>query len=219
MDNRVRESFSQIRRSGYETTSPSPRTSGIAVRVAGSPSLPYTSPVEKDATLLENGLIVEKVDLKKEEREERARMRSLERNDKQRRRMSSAALNDGNSVYGASVYSGGSPAPDTGSQSFLPYAQPNSLPGPYGQVPQGSAAQLSPGLTNRRFSSAGLPLSPSRPTMQRGASQTSNETGGTGVKRFFGYKHWGGASQTSLAMSGSMMDMQYVLWDQFSSLS
>ncbi|KIO25352.1 hypothetical protein M407DRAFT_25364 [Tulasnella calospora MUT 4182] len=43
--------------------------------------------------------------------------------------------------------------------------------------------------------------------MQRGASQTSNETGGTGVKRFFGYKHWGGGSQTSLAMSGSMMDM------------
>lgn len=208
MDNRVRESFSQIRRSAYETVSPSPRTSGIAVRVAGSPTAPYTPPVEKEATLLENGLIVEKVDLKKEEREERARMRSVERSEKQRRRMSSAALNDVNSVYGASVYSSGSPAPDSGSQSFLPYAQPNGAPGPYAQPPQGSGSQLSPGPTNRRFSSAGLPLSPSRPTMQRGASQASNETSGTGVKRFFGYKHWGGASQTSLAMSGSMMDMQ-----------
>lgn len=208
MDNRVRESYSQIRRSGYETVSTSPRTSGIAVRVAGTPNAPYAGPVEKDATLLENGLIVEKVDLKKEEREERARMRSLERNERQRRRMSSAALNDGSSVYNASVYSGGSPAPDTGSQSFLPYAQPNGHPSPYPQAPQGSAAQLSPGPANRRFSAAGQPLSPTRPAMQRGASQASNETGGTGVRRFFGYKNWGGGSQTSLAMSGSMMDMQ-----------
>lgn len=208
MENRVRESYSQIKRSGHETVSTSPRTSGIAVRVAATPNAPYTPPVEKDATLLENGLIVEKVDLKKEEREERARMRSLERNERQRRRMSSAALNDGGSVYNASIYSGGSPAPDTSSHSFLPYAQPNGHPGPYAQVAQASAAQLSPGSTNRRFSSAGQPLSPSRPTMQRGASQASNETGGTGVRRFFGYKHWGGGgSQTSLAMSGSMMDM------------
>lgn len=211
VDNRLRESYSQIRRSGIETPT-NPRlsggsTSGIQVRVA-SATLPNGPPVEtdKDVTLLENGLIVEHVDLKREEKEAKARMRSLERNERQRRRMSSAALNDGASAYNASIYSSPSPTFDaSGSRAYLPNGHPS--PSPYG-MPSQSSFQLSP-APDKRFSQASGPaLSSPRPPMQRIASQASVETTTTGVRRFFGYKHWGGASQSSLAISGSMMDMQ-----------
>lgn len=189
MDNRLKENFSAIRRSGYDIT-PAPTGQALQVRVA-----PAQSP-EKDATLLENGLIVERVDLRKEEREERARA-------KQRRRGSSAALNDGVSVYGASLYSAPSPTFDNFSASTLAPGQQSLAPYTNGS--------LSPVMDKRASSAYNLPLNSPRPVMQRGASQASIETTGTNpVKRFFGAKHWGNGSQASLAISGSMMDMQYV---------
>ncbi|KAG8906161.1 hypothetical protein FRB99_007475 [Tulasnella sp. 403] len=212
LDNRLRESYSQIRRSGYDVGSPTQiatsgaTLSGIHVRVAASPSIPSNigraSPPEKDVTLLENGLIVERVDLRKEERDEKVRMRRDERTDKQRRRLSSAH-NDGSSVYNASIYSAPSPTFDNSSNAFLGTNQTS----PYHGVPPQSAVQLSPGTARRMSTVSGVPLNPPRPHVARAPSQASVETTGTGVRRFFGYKHWGGTSQSSLAISGSMMDM------------
>ncbi|KAG9011205.1 hypothetical protein FRB94_008804 [Tulasnella sp. JGI-2019a] len=201
LDNRMRETYSQIRESsqdlslrqpyGSATNLPSP---GVPIRVPRSASVYSTVPVgspEKDATLLESGLIVEKIDLRKEEQEERAR---IKREGQQRLRMSTVGINDA-----ASAYSAPSPTLD-GAAMYLPG---NS---PYG-LPNHSMGQLSPS-SNKRFSVvSGGPGSSIRPSVHRAPSHMSTDTTTTGVRRFFGYRSWNGRSQSSLALSGSMMDM------------
>ncbi|KAG8964481.1 hypothetical protein FRC03_001732 [Tulasnella sp. 419] len=223
IETRLRDSYAQIRRSAYEhgathvlpvEEGPSP---GAGVRVkaprsisgSGWPTNPATGS-RRDLTLLENGMIVERVDVKKEEREERQR---LKKEEKQWRRMSSSGgLSASFSVPngdGSSLYSGGAPSP-TMDQGVYPYGT-NSF-----GVPPSSPGMMSSNASMRRLSTTSLSqLNPPRPAMHRiNSSQASVETAGAGtgvVKRFFGYKHWGGASQTSLAISGSVANMHVEL--------
>lgn len=204
MDNRMRETYSHIRESTvdhnvkHQSTVPNGPVLGVPVRVPRSSSV-YSSlrvgSPDKDATLLENGLIVERVDLKKEEQEEKARARREEKVEKQRRRMSSVGANDAASAYSA-------PSPTFDSTAYLPNPSPYALT-------NHSAGQLSPASSKRFSVLSGGPAS-LRPSMNRIPSQISVVTQTPGKRRFFGYMSWNGQSQTSLALSGSMMDMQYV---------
>lgn len=199
MDNRMRETYSQIRESVHipQSASSGLPVPGVPVRVPRSSSV-YSSlrvgSPEAEATLLESGLIVERVDLKREEQEEKARMK---RDERQRRRMSSVGVNDG-----ASAYSAPSPTFDK-STAYLPG------PTPYVH-PNHSVGQLSP-ASSKRFSVLSGGQASIRPSMNRVPSHISTDTQTTGVRRFFGYMSRNGQSQTSLAISGSMMDMQYVI--------
>ena len=73
LDDRMRDAYSQLRRSAYELGS-SPAitddTGGVRVKVPNSPA-PSGPHHSRDLTLLENGMLVEHVDVRKEERDRR----------------------------------------------------------------------------------------------------------------------------------------------------
>lgn len=169
----------------------------------------------RDITLLENGLVVEHVDVRREEKEERQRRRKEERRERSRVRKSSR----GSAVDVTSMYSVQTPLPhpDSGFHTTL---SSGDIPGPMkrssSRFSQTSSRPLSP--------STGMPLTPppSRPSNFRLQSQNSlSETQSISASsmarssRFFGFRGWSEAwrSRDSFApsgMSGSMMDMQYV---------
>ena len=78
LDEKMRDTFSQLRRSAYELGSHSQPTDDSGALRIKSPRLASQSTVSpaqghsREVTLLENGMIVEHVDIRKEEREERA---------------------------------------------------------------------------------------------------------------------------------------------------
>lgn len=205
----MRDTFSQLRRSAYElgsSSSPADDTFGLRIKTPRVPSSAQAQVHSREVTLLENGMIVEHVDLRKEEREERDKKRRSERREKRdlsRVRKSSRSSRSAADV--ASVYS-------------VPLASP--LP----QADSGFFSNPRDSRYSQSFSprpNSVLAIGGDRPvTMLRAQSQASfSEVQSIGSapsprrSRFFGFKNLSSAwhSRDSVAPSGSMIDMQCVL--------
>ncbi|KAJ7647336.1 hypothetical protein FB45DRAFT_734559 [Roridomyces roridus] len=195
LDNRMRDTYSQLRRSAYDVgnNSAAPIDDSGGVRIK-SPTHPRSH--SREVTLLENGMIVEHVDVRKEEREARERRRKEER---RARKTSRSSVVDVNSIIS--------------NQSF----NPDSGVGlkPYSRYSQASSARPTSVLT--------APLD--RAELPRAYSQASfsdiHSLGSSSPRRtrFFGMKNLsaGWRSQDSLApsgVSGSMMDMHVALQNE-----
>ncbi|CDO75686.1 hypothetical protein BN946_scf184941.g39 [Trametes cinnabarina] len=205
LDEKMRDTFTQLRRSAYELgTSASPTDDTGALRLKAGNNHSHS----REVTLLENGMIVEHVDLRKEEKEERERRRKEERREKRsasRARKSSRSSRSAADV--ASVYSMPlqSPLPqmDSGffsgagardsrySQSFSP--RPSSVLTGNGDRPQ-TLLRAQSQASFSDMQSIGSASSPRR-------------------SRFFGFKNLSAAwlSRDSMAPSGSMIDMHLAL--------
>ena len=198
LDNRMRDAYSQLRRSAYDmgsSSSPQDDLGGVRIKPPHSPTAPtnnhaHTRSRSREITLLENGMIVEHVDVRKEEREARERRRKEE---KRARKTSRGSIMD------ASIIS----AQSNGALTE------NGLK-PYSRYSQTSSARPTSILT--------APLD--RPDLPGAHSQASfsdvHSLGSISPRRtrFFGLKNLsaGWRSQDSLApsgISGSMVDMQY----------
>jgi len=210
----MRDTYTQLRRSAYELGASNTNPGAITLDETGR-IRPTTLPGShqrarshsRDVTLLENGMIVEHVNVKKEEREMRKREERRERS--RARKSSRGSGHDLSSVYG-SLH-----------PSQLPTGTSSGTPADYNpRAWRHSQSSLRP--TSVLSSSMGE----KSPTLPRAYSTTSfsdlhSITGSTSPNRrtrFFGNLRtlspggWG--SRDSLApsgISGSMMDMQYVL--------
>ncbi|KAL0072358.1 hypothetical protein AAF712_000121 [Marasmius tenuissimus] len=201
LDSRMRDAYSQLRRSAYDTgSSAAPDdTGGIRIRPPSSPKSPAFTPHERthsrDITLLENGMIVEHVDVRKEEREARNRQR---REDRRARKSSRSSAIDATSLVST--------------QSLV--LQTSQTDNGIGLSPYSRLSQAS---------SVARPMSvfADRPDIPRAYSQASfsdmHSLGSPSPRRsrFFGnLRNSGWLSQDSLApsgMSGSMVDMHVAL--------
>ncbi|KAL4254221.1 hypothetical protein ABKN59_002918 [Abortiporus biennis] len=212
LDDRMRDAYSQLRRSAYELGSSAQATDdsgGIRIKAPQAPHSPAmpshlaTNGHNREMTLLQNGMIVEHVDIQKEEREERERRRKEERREKSRARKSSRSSRSGADV--TSVYSLQYPPQPTDS-GFFSGIRPDSR---YSQ-----SVNVRP---NSVFTTGG-----ERPqTLLRAQSQASFSdmqsimSAGTSPRRsrFFGFKNLSSSwrSQESFAPSGSMVDMHVAL--------
>ncbi|KZS98343.1 hypothetical protein SISNIDRAFT_448559 [Sistotremastrum niveocremeum HHB9708] len=185
---KMRETYSALRRSAYELQA-SPSMSGEeGVRIkpprsasgSGFVDLTGSSSPERgrsirESTLLGNGMIVERVDLKKEEKEKKKRERS-------RKRASSQVSGRESIPYAPSTHS---------LVSSRPMSVATSAPG----VPQLGLRPQLPRLHSTSQSSF------------EGSTDRSSKS-----PRFFGFKNWSSmGSRSSLALSGSMMDMHVAL--------
>jgi hypothetical protein len=184
----MRDAYYQLRRSTADVVhAPGMENNGVPLRA----SMADDGSDAREVTLLENGLIMERVDLRREEREERDRRRVEER---RTRKISRASV-------GTGVFSG-----------FMSDASSlHSASHPLQKVSYGSRSQISlttpTSPTTRRLSS--VVNLPPRPPLTPGQSQASSDPPST--PRFLGFRHWRGAfgSEASLHhTSGSMMDMQ-----------
>ncbi|KAG2126303.1 hypothetical protein DEU56DRAFT_862294 [Suillus clintonianus] len=203
LEHKMRDTYSQFRRSAYDLNGgvddtafrlkpphPSIGTNGALGHHIRSPS--------RDITVLENGLIVEHVDIRKEEKEEERRRRN-EKRERRARKSSKGSAVDVTSLY--SVHSLG-PHTDSGlgpmqssRYSAISSVRPiSSLTAPTDRQP--SMGQV---YSQASFSDA----------HSRGSASPRRS-------RFFGFKNLSAAwrSQDSLApsgMSGSMIDMHLAL--------
>ncbi|KAF8906552.1 hypothetical protein CPB84DRAFT_1704809 [Gymnopilus junonius] len=201
LDSRMRDTYSQLRRSAYDMgNSSSPADDmggGVRIKPPLAPNTPNT-PLSharshsREITLLENGMIVEHVDVRKEEKEARERKKKEE---KRARKLSRSSVMDVTSIV--SAQSG-------------PIAE-GSLK-PYSRYSHASSTRPTSVLT--------APLD--RPNLPRAYSQASFsdvhslQSASPRRTRFFGMKNLstGWRSQDSLApsgMSGSMVDMHVAL--------
>ncbi|CAE6517982.1 unnamed protein product [Rhizoctonia solani] len=181
LDTRLRDTYQQLRRSAYDLND-----GPVRVRAPTNPDQPPFLAVQdpsRDITVLASGMIQERVDLRKEERERR-------RESKRHRRMASrqSTIN----VDATSVYSSPSPPPDGGSRM-----------GAMGRSQPALTTPVSPG---RRLST---PLTPplgtpgARPSIHTRSSQSSFESR-AGKKGFLSFKHWSGfGSEASFGPAGA----------------
>ncbi|TFK53637.1 hypothetical protein OE88DRAFT_1265896 [Heliocybe sulcata] len=202
LENKARDTYSQLRRSAYELGSsavPDDDTGGIRIKTPRSASLPSAGILNshsREVTLLENGMIVEHVDVRKEEKE---RKKEEKRERSRARKSSRGSVIDVNSIYSV--------------QSPLPHTDGGFHSGPR------------PGPRNTQ-TAPGRPMSvltTDRPAIPRAYSQASfSDVQSIGSaspnrrSRFFGLGNLspGWRSQNSLAasgMSGSMVDMHVAL--------
>ena len=218
LESKMRDTYSQLRRSAYELGASNVVPGAITLDEAGrirSATMPglhqRARSHSRDVTLLENGMIVEHVDVKKEEKEERERRRRAERRERGRARKSSRGSGyDLSSVYG-SLH-----------PSQLPPSGSGGNPGDHTlRASRPSQSSLRP--TSVLSSSIGE----KSPTIPRAYSTTSfsdlhsiaGSTSPNRKTRFFGnlraLSPGGWRSRDSLApsgISGSMMDMQYAFY-------
>ncbi len=191
----MRDAYSQLRRSAYElgvTTSSDDR--GVRIKTTRSSMLPLptqTTGHGREVTVLENGMIVEHVDVRKEEREERQHRRREEK--RARARKSSR----GSAIDVASMYSTMSPLPHT--DSGLPL------------IPSRSSTSRPMSVLTAPMDTRGLQSNASVEAL----SMISAGTSPNRRTRFFGTRNLspGLRSSDSLApsgFSGSMVDMQCV---------
>lgn len=193
LDDKMRDAYSQLRRSAYDLGAshvPVDDVGGVRIkapRSASMPSSPHVRSQSREITLLENGMIVEHVDVRKEEKEERERRRREEKRDRARARKTSR----GSAADVLSVYS---------------TPQPHTTPGS-----RYSQASIGTGRPNSVFTL-------DRPHIPRAQSQASfsdaQSLASPRRSRFFGRALSPWRSQDSLTpsgISGSMVDMQYVL--------
>ena len=191
----MRDAYSQLRRSAYElgaTTSTDDR--GVRIKTTRSSMAPQSSQTTghgREVTVLENGMIVEYVDVRKEEREERQQRRREEK--RARARKSSR----GSAIDVASMYSNMSPLPHT--DSGLPL------------FPSRSSTSRPMSVLTAPMDTRGLQSNASVEAL----SMISAGTSPNRRTRFFGTRNLspGLRSSDSLApsgFSGSMVDMQCV---------
>ncbi|KAL0955895.1 hypothetical protein HGRIS_002092 [Hohenbuehelia grisea] len=233
LDNRMRDAYSQLRRSAYDTGSTAlpDETGGVRIKppVPISPSSPYTPSAyvpqppshaydthgrghSREITLLENGMIVEHVDVRKEEREARERRRKEE---KRARKSSRSSGVDVTSMYSTQSFPASPLLPGDSmglSQSGQPYSR-------YSQATMSTTGRPTSVLTAPLDGMAGR----SRPDLPRAYSQASFSDAhslgpGSPKRRFLGFKNLTGwRSQDSLApsgmsvMSGSVVNMHVAL--------
>ncbi|KAF9531617.1 hypothetical protein CPB83DRAFT_761068 [Crepidotus variabilis] len=199
LDNRMRDAYSQLRRSAYDTgstTSAIDDLGGVRIKppVAAPLNHSRARSHSREVTLLENGMIVEHVDVKKEEREARERRK---REDRRARKSSRSSVMDVGSII--SAQSSGQVV-DNNLTPYSRYSQANYSPRP----------------------ASVFGLGAERPDLPRAYSQASFSdvhsltSGSPRRTRFFGMKNLstGWRSQDSLApsgMSGSMVDMHLAL--------
>jgi hypothetical protein len=195
----MRDAYTQLRRSAYDAGSvatPTDDFGGLRIKSPRTPSTPsggfHARGQSREVTLLENGMIVEHVDVRKEEKEARERKR---KEDKRARKSSRNSGADVTSLYSVQSVSG----PTDGGVGLRPFSR------------------YSPPASTRPSSVLTNPLE--RPNLPHAYSQASfsdvHSLGSPRRSRFFGMKNLspGWRSQDSLApsgMSGSMVDMQYV---------
>ncbi|KAJ7218068.1 hypothetical protein GGX14DRAFT_439572 [Mycena pura] len=203
LDNRMRDTYSQLRRSAYDAGNGAvpvvDDSGGVRIKPPQSPSSPsHPRSHSREVTLLENGMIVEHVDVRKEEKVARERRR---KDEKRARKSSRSSVIDVNSIISA--------------QSLNPNADSGVGLNPYSRYSQASSVRPTSVLT--------APLD--RSELPRAYSQASFSdihslgSGSPRLTRFFGMKNLsaGWRSQDSLApsgMSGSMMDMHVALQNE-----
>lgn len=206
LDNRMRDTYSQLRRSAYDLGNiaiAADDAGGVRIRPPLSPSSPnlssHTRSHSREITLLKNGMIVEHVDVRKEEREAKERKKKEER---RARKSSRSSMMDVTSII--SGQSLGPPLTDSGI-GLKPYSR-------YSQ-----ASSLRP--------TSIITAPHERPDLPHAYSQASfsdvQSLGSASPRRsrFFGMKNLsaGWRSQDSLApsgisgVSGSMLDMHVAL--------
>ncbi|KAF8658247.1 hypothetical protein AX16_002023 [Volvariella volvacea WC 439] len=195
LDNRMRDAYSQLRRSAYDTgntAAPIDDTGGVRIRPPKSPILPmHARSQSREVTLLENGMIVEHVDVRREEREARERRRREEKRARKSSRSSGIDV--------TSIMSG-----QTGQSLAL--QTDNGL----GLRPQSRYSQASAGRPASAFTA---PPEGDIPPLSSGASFTSLASASPRRSRFFGgfrSMSSGWRSQDSFApsgISGSMVNM------------
>ena len=195
LDNRVRDAYAGLRMSAYSAgsvASPIDDLGGVRIRPPTTPTAPANHSRarsrSREVTLLENGLIVEHVDLKKEEKEARERRRKEE---KRARKSSRSSAMDVNSII--SQTSG--QFVDGGLKPSSRFSQAHSVR-PTSVFSKSDRVDLPRAYSQLSFTDA-----------QSLGSASPRRT------RFFGNRHLigGWRSQDSLApsgMSGSMVDMQ-----------
>ncbi|KDQ21738.1 hypothetical protein BOTBODRAFT_168954 [Botryobasidium botryosum FD-172 SS1] len=219
LDARIQDAYSQLQRSvcdlgGKPITTGAKALSGVRIRAPRTISGPWLngqnadvsvtakedSSAKRDMTFLENGMILETVDIQREEKEEKARRKREEKAERMRLR----ELNNRSSTYEVpedvvSLYSMRS-----GRLDFNPY-----------MLASESQPTLSmfPSSPNPRRMSTAVPTSPSfsRPANNRASTYSSIES--RGKARFLNFKQWvgGPGSDASFMNSGSMMDMHLAL--------
>ncbi|RXW21294.1 hypothetical protein EST38_g4552 [Candolleomyces aberdarensis] len=203
LDNRMRDTYSQLRRSAYDlgtSSSPADDAGGVRIKPPQTPTTPvhhsHTRSHSREVTLLENGMIVEHVDVRREEREARERRRKEE---KRARKSSRSSVFDVTSIISAqstgltvdNTLKPRSALSHTGARpvsELAPHDRPD-LPRAYSQASFSDVHSLGSGSSPRR-------------------------------PKFFGMRNLstGWRSQDSLAhsfapsgMSGSMVDMHVAL--------
>lgn len=216
LENKMRDTYSQMRRSAYETVPSHSNPGAITLDETGrirSATMPGSHQRarshSRDVTLLENGLIVEHVNVKKEEKEERERRKREERKEQSRVRKSSRGSGqDISSIYGSlhpSQFppgtSGGTPTELRASRHSQSSLRPTS-------ILSSSMGEKSP-ILPRVYSTTSFSDLHSIP----GSASPNRKTRFFGNLRTLSPAGW--RSRDSLAVSGisgSMMDMQYALF-------
>lgn len=210
----MRDTYSQLRRSAYELGASNANPGAITLDETGrirSATLPGSHQRarshSRDVTLLENGMIVEHVNVKKEEREMRKREERRERS--RVRKSSRGSGHDLNSVYGSlhppqlpASTSGGTPA----DLNFRAWRHSQSSLRPT-SVLSSSMGERSPTLP-RAYSTTSF----SDLHSIAGSASPNRKTRFFGNLRTLSPGSW--RSRDSLApsgISGSMVDMQYAL--------
>jgi hypothetical protein len=204
LEDRVRDAYSQLRRSAYELGATSPDDRGVRVKTLSMLPLPsQMNGQSREVTVLENGMVVEHLDARKEERDERQQRRREEKRSRGRKSSRGSAFDV------ASMLSTMSPLPHTDSSlPLIPSRSSTSRPISVLTSPTvdtfARGMQSNPSFEALSMISAGA--SPNRRT------------------RFFGARNLTPSfrSSDSLApsgFSGSMVDMQCVLSHCFSLFS
>lgn len=141
----------------------------------------------RDMTLLDNGMVVERINVKREEKERK-------REEKKAGKSSIISFGNRDSI-----------APMTPGQGQMEFVNSGSdYEPPFGAMSSTSLQVQSQSQSRPKSAPLGVPLAYGAP---------SSVDGGKNGPRFMGSKHWqqGWSSGVSVAPSGSMMDMQYVL--------
>ena len=205
LDDKMRDAYSELRRSAYDlgTSASALDDGGIKIRSPSTSGFGDDArhSHKRDTTLLENGMIIERVDVRKEQ----ARLRMENRRSRKVSRDSLSAV-DNRDRDATSLYSFQAAEGTASLRAVAPYDSSMSI---------GMATSRSVRSMYTTPSSSWQPPMPNRPmSMAPGlASQTSLDSAASPRRRFFGMRQWSGyfGSNTSLMQSGSMVDMQYAI--------
>ena len=204
LDNKMRDAYSELRRSAYDlgTSASALDDGGVRIRNPSGVRDDTRSAHKRDTTLLENGMIVERVDMRKEEARVRKEGRRARKASRDSLSMVENRERDAASLY--SFHAG------DGAASL------RTIPLYDGTGSGGMATNRSVRSMYTTPSSSWQPPVPNRPmSMAPGlVSQTSLDSAASPRRRFLGLRQLGqyfGSSSTSFGQSGSMIDMQYVI--------
>ena len=189
-DSKMRDAYFELRRSTNDISRVDIPGEGHVNGIKLRASTAFDGPDGREVTLLESGMILEHVDVRRQEREERD---WRQREEHRTRKASRVSIGEASSMHSTS-------------NPIMPvnFASRSQI--------SLTTSATSPGAMSMRRMSTPMALSPSgggRPGITRGTSQNSVETKST--PRFFGFRHWRGAHGSEASLhhnSGSMLDMQ-----------